>query len=275
MQASASRLVCSTLAFRHLPVEAALEAVCAAGFSRCDVVGIPGYCEHISHDGSGAEPVEAWAQRVRRFPLGVDRLQTHVPAPCADQETIAAVADHCFRAAQAVGARGVVFGVGRASDRPPVDPDAVITAAGARFSPLARAAAARGLGVSFEAPHRGSLVHTAREALALADACAQPNVGLVFDVAHQLRAGLPLVAAVQLLAGRIDHVHLRDQRQGRGCYPLGTGEVDFAALFRALAATGYGGSFALEFPDAAGSTDEAIELLRRSREHLRIHLGLT
>lgn len=276
MQAPVSRLVCSTLCFRHLPLAAAAEAVLTSGLPACDLVGLPGYCPHF--DPFDAASLSRAIACLRRLPLRVHRLQTSLlaaDAPGQDAAEVAAAARRTLAAARALGAGGVVFGVGRAADRLLGDPAVLIAEAGGSWAPLVADAAVLGLTVSFEAPHKGSLVHTAREALALIDACRQRNAGLVFDVAHQLRAGLALPDAVRLLAGRIDHVHLRDQQGGRGVYPLGRGEVDFAALLGELDRSGYGGAFCLEFPDAAPTTAEIVGLLQDSIVFLRTRCSLS
>ena len=108
----------------------------------------------------------------------------------------------------------------------------------------------------------------AREARRLVEAIAHPNARLVFDVGHHLRAGWDLAAAVAETGPWIEHVHLKDQAGGKGRYPLGTGAVDFPALFAALARIGYAGHFAFEFPDAADTPEAAVDLVRASRVFL-------
>lgn len=274
--ASASRLVCSSLCFRRWPLEVAAAGAVQAGFAAWDVVGLPGYCEHFD-PRADAVAIDRWSAQVLALPLRVHRL--HSGIPFWHEDNVAAgdperIFGNILRAATAVRAGGIVLGVGRAADRSE-DPGRRLREIGARLQPLIAGAAAQGLTVSFEAPHKGSLVHSAREALELVRACDHPAARLVFDVAHHVRAGLPPAEAVALLAGRIDHAHLRDQRDGKGVYPLGAGAIDFGALFAALASAGFDGAFSLEFPDAAPDAAGVTALLQQSREFLFTRFSLS
>jgi L-ribulose-5-phosphate 3-epimerase len=62
---------------------------------------------------------------------------------------------------------------------------------------------------------------------------------------------------------RVGSVHIKDRLRGGGTVALGTGDADFPALFRALAAHQYRGDFILQA--ARGQAGDEVELARRNR----------
>jgi sugar phosphate isomerase/epimerase len=268
---ASDRLVCSTICLRQWALPAALAVIKDVGLTAADIGGLPGYCDHFDPRATSADYRSEWAATVLRAGLRVHTLNVDVGAfngPADSAEAVLTRARHCLAAAQQVGARGVTFSPGAPVDRALRPLAAELAIVGAHFQQVAEEAAARGLVISFEAPHRGGLIQNAPEAAALIAACAHPHARLVFDVGHHLRAGGDLPAAIQLLAASIDHVHLKDQAGGKGRYPLGAGDVDFGRLFQELARAGYRGCFALEFPDAASTPTEIAAILRQSMEYL-------
>jgi sugar phosphate isomerase/epimerase len=269
---SPDRLVCSTICFRQFPLAEALAAVRTAGFGAVDLGGLPGYCDHFSPREERPEALAEWGDVVRRSGLRVHTLNVGIGAFNDDAEAPAAVsarAIRCLHAANAVGARGVTFAPGLAVDRGRRPLAGELARIGPHFGGIAAAAAALGLVVSFEAPHRGGLIHDAREAVEFVRACGHPNARLIFDVGHHLRAGWSLADAWAVVGPWVEHVHLKDQAGGKGRYPLGAGQIDFAGLFARFEAAGYGGSFGFEFPDAAASVAAIVDLLRDSRSFLQ------
>lgn len=134
-------------------------------------------------------------------------------------------------------------------------------------------------------PHVGTLVETPAEIDAFATGC---GVDLCLDTGHVLAGGGDPVAVARRWADRIAHVHLKDVdaaaaaavRAGTTTYadavragmyrPLGTGDVDLAAVVAALVGAGYDGWWVLEqdvmLPDtgpdalAAAQADVAASL---------------
>lgn len=270
----AARLACSTILFRRHPLRVALAGLAAAGVPVADIGALPGYCDHFD-PAAGPAAVADWVAVVRAAGVAVHTLNADIGAFNDSAAPPAAVRERgltCLGAAAAVGARGVTVGPGVRVDRTVRPLDGELERIAPWFRLLADRAADAGLVLTFEAPHRGGLIADAAEARRLVEAVGHPNARLIFDVGHHLRAGWDLAAAVAETGPWIEHVHLKDQAAGRGCYPLGTGAVDFPALFGALARIGYAGRFAFEFPDAADTAGAAIELVRASRiflENLR------
>jgi inosose dehydratase len=122
------------------------------------------------------------------------------------------------------------------------------------------AAAARGLTATLH-PHVGTMVESGEEADRV---LAGSRIGLCLDTGHLLIGGGDPVRVAVEHPERIGHVHLKDVRldlarevqDGRDTYtgavargmyvPLGEGDVDIAAIVRALEGAGYTGWYVLE-----------------------------
>lgn len=78
------------------------------------------------------------------------------------------------------------------------------------------------------------------------------NLRFLLDTYHLARMGENLVQAVAAHVARIGHVQVADA-PGRG--QPGTGELDFAAFFGALAQHGYGGYIGCEYRPVGASAD--------------------
>lgn len=125
---------------------------------------------------------------------------------------------------------------------------------------ISDAAAARGLLATLH-PHVGTMVESGAEADRV---LAGSHIALCLDTGHLLIGGGDPVRLAVEHPDRVGHVHLKDVRAdladrvrrgeltyteavARGMYvPLGTGDVDIAAIVRALEADGYQGWYVLE-----------------------------
>ncbi len=78
----------------------------------------------------------------------------------------------------------------------------------------------------------------------------KPNVGINYDPGNVIFYGDTRPEGdIEGVAGLIKHMHVKDQVGGVGVWhfpPVGTGEVDFAAIFAALDAAGFDGPCSVE-----------------------------
>jgi D-psicose/D-tagatose/L-ribulose 3-epimerase len=111
----------------------------------------------------------------------------------------------------------------------------------ARVAERAREA---GLVLALEAVNRyeNALINTAGQALALVSAIGAANVGVHLDTFHMNIEEDDPATAIRSCGRRLFHLHVGESHRGY----LGTGTVDFDAVFRALAEIGYDGPIALE-----------------------------
>ena len=131
---------------------------------------------------------------------------------------------------------------------------------GLRFAGLCRRAAAHGVGVVLE-PMPWSNVADLGTARALVEGAGEANGGLLIDIWHMARGGIPYSEIAALPAGIIHHVELDDaDREVRGTLLedtlnhrrfCGEGALDVPAFLRAVAAQGYRGQYGIEIISAA------------------------
>ena len=130
----------------------------------------------------------------------------------------------------------------------------------ANLDRLVRTAAARGVVASIH-PHVGTMIESSDD---VERVLSGSRIGLCLDTGHLLIGGTDPVVLARNNAARISHVHLKDvrcdlaERVRRkelsytdavrlGMYtPLGTGDIDIAAIVRSLEAAGYAGYYVLE-----------------------------
>lgn len=151
---------------------------------------------------------------------------------------------------------------------------------------IADIAAEHGLRIAVH-PHVGTHIETAVEVDRF---LADSDLDLCLDTGHLLIGGVDPVALAQRHPDRIGHIHLKDVhadlaaevRAGRieyseavrdGLYvPLGAGDVDIAALVRAVHTAGYRGWYVME-QDTALNPGDTAELPTRNAESSLRHLA--
>lgn len=148
-----------------------------------------------------------------------------------------------------------------------------------RFAGLCRAAAEHGTGIVLE-PMPWSNVADLDSAIAIVEGAGEPNGGLLLDVWHVARGGIPYEAVSAVPAGLIHHVELDDaDAEIRGTLIedtldhrrfCGDGDLDVVSFLRALDAQGYDGPYGIEILSAAerrrpfcDTARDAIETARR------------
>ncbi|MFN8195795.1 MAG: sugar phosphate isomerase/epimerase family protein [Nocardioidaceae bacterium] len=109
---------------------------------------------------------------------------------------------------------------------------------------LARAAAPLGVTLGLEICNRyeTNVVNTAREALRLADDVDEPNIMIHLDTYHMNIEEDDLRRPVLDVGERLGYVHIGENHRGY----LGSGHLDFAGFFHALADIGYAGPVTFE-----------------------------
>jgi inosose dehydratase len=171
--------------------------------------------------------------------------------------------EHAMRGLVAAGASTVVLAAATGQegydDRPALDETGWTTLLG-NLDRIAGEAAASGLVATLH-PHVGTMIESGEETARVLDGS---RVGLCLDTGHLLIGGGDPVEIARKHPGRIAHVHLKDVRldwarrvqTGQETYtaavaggmyvPLGTGDVDIAAIVSALEDHGYTGWYVLE-----------------------------
>ena len=109
---------------------------------------------------------------------------------------------------------------------------------------VAASAAEAGVRIGVEPVNRyeSNLLNTAEQALQFVDDVGAPNVVVHLDSYHMNIEEADLASPVRLCRHRLGYLHLGESHRGY----LGSGTVDFATLFAALAEVGYEGRVAFE-----------------------------
>lgn len=87
---------------------------------------------------------------------------------------------------------------------------------------------------------------TAADSRRFLEAIASPWVGVCYDLGNATAAGFNPSAEIPLLGPWLWHVHAKDKDARGANVRFGTGRVDFAAAFAALAQVGYDGGITIE-----------------------------
>ncbi len=275
------RLAFSTNAFTRSSLEQACDAVAAAGYREVELLADR---PHLWPEAWEGQRLAALGRRLRRLGLGVAALNantatgfyTHPPDeplfgpdlchPDPDRRAARiAYTRHCLEIAADLAAPVVTFTAGRA--RPGCPPERAwdhLLASLERLLPRAEALGVR-LALEYEP---GLLVERSTQALALFRQVGSPWLGLNLDVGHAWVVGEAPEAVVRRVGpARLLHLHLEDIRDRVHYHRVpGEGEIDFSALFRALAEIGYGGGAAVELYTCVEAPEEAA---RAARDFLR------
>lgn len=88
----------------------------------------------------------------------------------------------------------------------------------------------------------------AGQMISLLDCIGHARVGVCYDLGNATALGFDLAAEIACLSDAIREVHIKDRVVGGGSVMLGQGDTAFGPAFRALSATGYGGTVIMETP---------------------------
>lgn len=134
--------------------------------------------------------------------------------------------------------------------------DAALDTLAGNLATAAEAFAELGVGVVCEAINRtdmpGFLVATGEELVAMIGRVDHPNLSAQLDFYHMQRMGESLPEVIKRLRSRIGHLQFADV-PGRGA--PGTGNIDFAAAFKALEGNNYDGWLGAEYRPVEGAKE--------------------
>ena len=265
-----SRLGCSTISFRHLELEKALDEIVNLGFGEVDLGSLPGVCTHVPTTLSTSD-VARVATCVAKAGVSVRSINCDV-GDLNDPGVDVANSTHLTRLlelATAVGARALALPNGAIEHTPigtlGVDLDRVAANVGIALE----RAQPYGIDIWIESLHVFRLCCNQSRAAALTSRL-DPEIGIVMDFSHIVAAGDHPVQFVETFGDRITHVHIRDATRGRielDPHPIvdepgninlsvGRGDVDFDAGISALHAAKFDGHYTLELETRDVTDDE-------------------
>jgi len=107
--------------------------------------------------------------------------------------------------------------------------------------------------------HPGYYLQTAKEGFEILDEVGSPAVKMLFDIYHHQIMEGNVIQDITRNVSKIAHFHVADVP---GRHEPGTGEINYANVFRAIAATGYQGFVGLEFKPSGAAEETLREVLK-------------
>lgn len=255
---------CSTICFRHADFMEATSRIKAKGFRTIDIGGFPGWCSHM--DDPKADSIK---ERIIEMGFNVAALNVGNGA-LNDEKTFEqhfAYLKECIDLAARLKCYAITVQAGNEVPRPVRDENLKLVVE--RLKMLSGIAEQKGINVTIEMPHKGSIISNVDEGLELLELLSDENIGIAFDTSHILCSGCDPVRAVSLYGNRILHVHLRD---GRGKNPEmtpGEGDVDFRAVINALDKIGYKRPLILELEYPDKTIDEIDQEMDKAMKYIQ------
>ena len=254
--------------FAAVGLREALEGIRGAGFRHVEICAVKGWYEHLDPETVDDRHLARLDELLRGLELTCPALSAHTPL-----HTPAGVARfrRALEVAAAIGAGIVTTYTG--APHTAAERDAVLS----HLPALADHAAALGVRIGLETD--STMLPSATEGLAILQQLGQhPALGLTFDTGNVVYyAGVDPVADIASAIPAMVHLHIKDQRGGKGVFdfpPLGDGDIDLGAVLATVDAAGYAGPVCVEINfDENGYPpyDACVDAARRSRQHL---LGL-
>jgi sugar phosphate isomerase/epimerase len=248
-------------------VTAAVEAIAQAGFRGIQIMATPPHFDPWRVDLERTRRLRAIIDRAGLELLALDLASSDINLASPSDDVVAFAVDAYERAierAAELGARWVCVASGR---RHPLVPEANARLRDTyerAFARIHEYAGRRGVGVILE-NHPQGLLPTASSMIGFLDRAGFTDVPVIYDVANALAADEDPVAGFAQLRDRVSILHLSDTPTGQWRHdPIGSGNVDFEGLGRAVSAHAFAGQIVLEIlaPDALGHLTQGVERLR-------------
>lgn len=258
------RILPSTMIFRSVSLREALSNIRAAGYDKAELCVVPGWVDHYDVKNAtfktladAIRTVAASGVRIVAVNFGLNWLDKDgTIIPCAGQ-----IARNALDLTSALGAKVMTLAAGPIA--PPEKKESWRKIIAGRNAELAELAAARGVQLSIEAPHKLSIAEQPDDIAAYWKEQIS-TLKVTLDPAHITYAGADAAAIAATLAHRCAHAHLRDAVPGNSLLKYGEGCVDFRGYIAAICAAGYEGYFSMEFPTESAA--EGVERLEHAKK---------
>jgi sugar phosphate isomerase/epimerase len=248
----------SSIIFLPYTLEQAVRGLAAAGFRNVELGAVKGFLEHLDPDDPD---VDTCRRLLTEYGLTCVSMSGHAPL---HEELGRRRLTNVLAAGKELGIRVLNTFTGDAQT-----PDEIET-----FKENVRAVAdeARAAGIHLCLETDSNLLPTAEIGRTILDEIGHDWVQINYDPGNVVYyTGADPSTDIEFALPRLGHVHLKDQRGGRGKAdfpPLGEGDVDVPHLLRRLADSGFGGpvSLEIEFTDYQWPPwEECVEAARRAK----------
>ena len=255
------RLAASTNSYHTYSLEEALAGIAAAGFRSVELASVPGWTEHVRRDSNHAD-LDHVRQLLTEYQLRTVSLSGH--SDLVSDEGVAEFRK-ALRLCTELDIPLITTSTGGHADTSAGGLDEQRDEFLARIGGLAEEAAAAGIAICLET--HGGLLATGAMSADLVRRIGKSNVGINYDPGNVIfygdtRPETDISSALDL----ITHVHVKDQIGGVGVWnfpTIGTGEVNYPAIFAALDASGFVGPCSVEL-EFQGEPPPALEEVNRA-----------
>jgi sugar phosphate isomerase/epimerase len=247
----------SSICFKPYSLEEALRGLAEAGFENVEIGAVKGFLEHLDPDRLGPAEIDAARALLARHDLRCVSMSGH--AQLHTHEGLGRLR-RVLAAGQELGIEVLNTFTGDAETPEDVE----------RFEDnvrlLADEAEVRGIRLCIETD--SNLMPSAQAGVQLLERIGHDWIQINYDPGNVVYyAGIRPEDDIRAALGRIGHVHLKDQRGGRGVLdfpPLGEGELDLVSLLRDVLASVFSGPISMEiefrdyeYPDWAACVEAA------------------
>ncbi|MCC6792749.1 MAG: sugar phosphate isomerase/epimerase [Thermomicrobiales bacterium] len=240
----AERLTGLTNTYHSYSLDEALSGLARAGFKSIELTSVPGWTEHVRRD-AGAEEIAAVKDALNHYGLTAVSLAGH-----SDLVSESGVAEFrkALNIAQKLGISYVTTSSGGHDASSGGSLEEQRNHFMAHIRPLADEAAAAGITICLET--HGGLLASGVIAKKLIQDIGKENIGINYDPGNAIFYGAVVPEDdIQESADYVRHMHCKDQIGGPGVWnfpTVGTGEVNFPAIFAALDKAGFSGPVSIE-----------------------------
>lgn len=259
------KIACSTVAFRQLSLERALEIIRNAGFTSIETQSKGAWCPHVDIDRD--DPI-LFAGRVKAAGIESVAALHMYEGSVIDSRAFVPYTVRAVQWAKAAGVPVLITSEGCVSDgMAPSEAQALVKE---RLAQAAEYASGNGIAIAIET--RGHLSDdVAADFLGTMDAYSAPYLGINFDSANVHACRVDETQILDAVADRVIHFHAKDTRAGR-CTALGAGDVKISECLRKLRQMRYGGYVVLE-TEGDEPEEEMTRMVRESYSCLTGQLG--
>jgi sugar phosphate isomerase/epimerase len=247
----------SSIIFLPYSLEEALRGLAAAGFRNVEIGAVKGFLEHLDPDAIPGEPVERCRRLLEENGLTCVSMSGHAQL---HTEVGKRRLRNVLRAGKELGIGVLNTFTGDAASAEEIE------AFEANVRELADEAENAGIRLCIETD--SNLLPTAEAGRRILDEIGHPWVQFNYDPGNvRYYTGAVPEEDIEYALDRLGHVHLKDQRGGKGVAdfpPLGEGEVDLPRILRRLKDSGFSGPVSMEieftnyeWPDWEGCVDAA------------------
>ncbi len=240
----AERLCGLTNTYHTYSLEDALAGIAAAGFKSVELTSVPGWTEHVRRDADGEEIAHV-KDLLNKYGLTAVSLAGH-----SDLVSESGIAEFrkALNIAQKLGINFVTTSTGGHDASSGGSLEEQRNKFLANIRPLADEAAAAGITICLET--HGGLLASGGIAKKLIEDIGKSNIGINYDPGNVIFYGTVRPEDdILTSADAVKHMHCKDQIGGAGVWnfpAVGSGEVDFAAIFAELDKVGFNGPVSIE-----------------------------